>query len=88
VRWFQRNASDCSHPIDALEHRRDAPGRHALHPLHRGRRDAADDREARKYLVKSEMDASFWYDTSGRWVKCSFIAQGSKVDYVLRELPS
>jgi len=43
--------------------------------------------EARKYLVKSELDASFWYDASGRWVKCSFTAQGSKVDYVLRELP-
>lgn len=43
--------------------------------------------EARKYLVKSELDASFWYDASGRWVKCSFVAQGSKVDYVLRELP-
>jgi hypothetical protein len=43
--------------------------------------------EARKYLVKSELDANFWYDAFGRWVKCSFVAQGSKVDYVLRELP-
>ena len=44
--------------------------------------------EARRYLVKSELDATFWYDASGRWVKCAFIAQGSKFDSVLRELPS
>lgn len=44
--------------------------------------------EARKYLVKSEIDAAFWYDASGRWVKCAFEAQGSKIDYVLRELPN
>lgn len=44
--------------------------------------------EARRYLVKSELDATFWYDAQGRWVKCAFNAQGSKVDYVLRELPS
>jgi hypothetical protein len=44
--------------------------------------------EARRYLVKSEITASFWYDASGRWVKCAFEAQGSQVDYVLRELPS
>ena len=44
--------------------------------------------EARRYLVKSEITASFWYDASGRWVKCAFEAQGSKIDYVLRELPS
>ena len=44
--------------------------------------------EARKYVVKSEMEAAFWYDASGRWVKCAFEAQGSKIDYVLRELPS
>ena len=44
--------------------------------------------EARRYLVKSEITASFWYDASGRWVKCAFEAQGSKVDYVLRELPN
>ena len=43
--------------------------------------------DARKYTVKSEITASFWYDASGRWVKCAFEAQGSKVDYVLRELP-
>ncbi|MDP3738010.1 MAG: DUF6134 family protein [Hyphomonadaceae bacterium] len=44
--------------------------------------------EARRYNVKSEIEANFWYDASGRWVKCAFTAQGSKVDYVLRELPS
>ena len=44
--------------------------------------------EARRYNVKSEIEANFWYDSSGRWVKCAFTAQGSKVDYVLRELPS
>ena len=44
--------------------------------------------EARRYVVKSEITASFWYDASGRWVKCAFEAQGSQIDYVLRELPS
>ena len=43
--------------------------------------------EARRFDVQSEIAASFWYDASGRWVKCAFEAQGSKVDYVLRELP-
>lgn len=44
--------------------------------------------EARKYLVKSELEAAFWYDASGRWVKCAFEAEGSKIDYVLRALPT
>jgi hypothetical protein len=44
--------------------------------------------EARRYDVKSDLNASFWYDDAGRWVKCAFNAQGSKVEYVLRELPS
>jgi hypothetical protein len=44
--------------------------------------------EARRYDVQSEIAASFWYDAAGRWVKCAFEAQGSKIDYVLRELPS
>jgi hypothetical protein len=43
--------------------------------------------EARRYLVKSDITASFWYDAAGRWVKCAFEAEGSQVDYVLRELP-
>jgi hypothetical protein len=43
--------------------------------------------EARRFDVQSEIVASFWYDASGRWVKCAFEAQGSKVDYVLRRLP-
>ena len=43
--------------------------------------------EARRYDVDSEIDASFWYDARGRWVKCAFTAEGSKIDYVLRSLP-
>lgn len=43
--------------------------------------------EARRYDVKSDLSASFWYDGAGRWVKCAFRAQGSNVEYVLRELP-
>ena len=43
--------------------------------------------EARRYLVKSDLTAYFWYDAAGRWVKCAFEAQGSNIDYVLRELP-
>jgi len=44
--------------------------------------------DARKYVVKSELTASFWYDASGRWVKCAFNAEGSKIEYVLRAVPS
>ncbi|HEX5007091.1 MAG TPA: DUF6134 family protein [Hyphomonadaceae bacterium] len=44
--------------------------------------------EARRYLVKSDITASFWYDASGRWVKCAFEAQGSQIDYVLRQIPT
>lgn len=44
--------------------------------------------DARRYLVKSDLDATFWYDASGRWVKCAFTAQGSRVEYVLRGLTS
>lgn len=43
--------------------------------------------DARRYDVRSQMAASFWYDAAGRWVKCAFEAKGSKVDYVLRKLP-
>lgn len=43
--------------------------------------------DARRFDVSSELDASFWYDDQGRWVKCAFEAQGSKIEYVLRELP-
>jgi hypothetical protein len=43
--------------------------------------------EARRYDVKSEIAASLWYDAAGRWVKCAFEAQGSRIDYVLRKLP-
>ncbi len=42
---------------------------------------------ARRFDVDSEIDASFWYDDQGRWVKCAFETQGSKIDYVLRKLP-
>lgn len=40
--------------------------------------------DARRFDVKSELEASFWYDAQGRWVKCAFEAEGSKVEYVLR----
>ena len=43
---------------------------------------------ARRFDVSSELDASFWYDDKGRWVKCAFEAEGSKIDYVLRKLPN
>ena len=43
--------------------------------------------DARRFDVNSELDASFWYDDQGRWVKCAFEAQGSKIEYVLRKLP-
>jgi Family of unknown function (DUF6134) len=43
--------------------------------------------DARRYDVDSELDASFWYDAQGRWVKTAFDAQGSKIEYVLRKLP-
>jgi len=43
--------------------------------------------EARRYDVDSELDASFWYDAQGLWVKTAFEAQGSKIEYVLRTLP-
>lgn len=39
---------------------------------------------ARRYDVTSELNASFWYDANGRWVKCAFVAEGSKIEYVLR----
>ena len=40
--------------------------------------------DARRYDVDSDLDASFWYDPQGRWVKTAFEAQGSKIEYVLR----
>lgn len=43
--------------------------------------------DARRYFVKSDIEASFWYDADGRWVKCAFTTQGSKIEYVLRDLP-
>lgn len=50
-------------------------------------RVGAGEIEARRFLVKSDLDADFWYDAQGRWVKCAFTAQGSKVEYRLRKLP-
>lgn len=44
--------------------------------------------DARRYDVDLEIDASFWYDAQGRWVKCAFETQGSKIEYVLRKLPA
>lgn len=49
---------------------------------------SAGEIDARRYLVRSDLDATFWYDASGRWVKCAFTAQGARVEYVLREFPS
>jgi hypothetical protein len=46
---------------------------------------ASGEIEARRYLVRSDMDASFWYDAAGRWVSCAFTAQGSDITYVLRD---
>jgi len=43
--------------------------------------------EAQRFDVDSELDASFWYDASGRWVKCAFETKGSRIEYVLRSLP-
>lgn len=43
--------------------------------------------DARRFDVDSELDASFWYDAQGRWVKCAFETQGSKIEYVLRGSP-
>ena len=43
--------------------------------------------DARRFDVTSELNASFWYDAKGRWVKCAFAAEGSKIEYVLRVLP-
>jgi hypothetical protein len=44
--------------------------------------------DARRFDVTSELNASFWYDAKGRWVKCAFTAEGSKIEYVLRKLPT
>ena len=44
--------------------------------------------DARRFDVTSELKASFWYDAKGRWVKCAFTAEGSKIEYVLRKLPT
>lgn len=43
--------------------------------------------QAQRFDVDSDIDASFWYDAEGRWVKTYFETQGSKVEYRLRELP-
>jgi hypothetical protein len=40
---------------------------------------------ARRFEVKSDITASFWYDAAGRWVKCAFATKGSNVEYVLRD---
>lgn len=48
-------------------------------------RTASGSVQARRFDVDSDVDASFWYDAAGRWVKCAFVAKGSKVEYVLRD---
>jgi hypothetical protein len=42
---------------------------------------------ARRFRVTSDIVADFWYDDQNRWVKCAFTTQGSRIEYVLRELP-
>jgi hypothetical protein len=49
---------------------------------------AFGDIQARRYLVRSQMDASFWYDDQGRWVKCAFTTDGQRIEYRLRERPA
>lgn len=44
--------------------------------------------DARRFDVTSDLVASFWYDAKGRWVKCAFNAEGSKIEYVLKKLPA
>ncbi len=44
--------------------------------------------QAQRFDVDSEIDASFWYDAEGRWVKTYFETQGSKIEYRLRALPT
>ena len=44
--------------------------------------------QAQRFDVDSEIDASFWYDSEGRWVKTYFETQGSKIEYRLRALPA
>jgi len=51
-------------------------------------RTAIGDVRARRYLVRSQMDATFWYDDQGRWVKCAFLTEGQSIEYVLRERPA
>lgn len=42
---------------------------------------------ARRYLLRSQLDVTLWYDAAGRWVKCAFEAEGQKIEYRLRALP-
>lgn len=44
--------------------------------------------QAQRFDVDSDIDASFWYDAQGRWVKTYFETQGSKIEYRLRALPA
>jgi len=44
--------------------------------------------QAQRFDVDSDIDASFWYDSEGRWVKTYFETQGSKIEYRLRALPT
>jgi len=43
---------------------------------------------ARRFRVKSDIVADFWYDDQSRWVKCAFTTQGSRIEYTLRDLPA
>ncbi|MBI1340905.1 hypothetical protein GC169_11960 [bacterium] len=43
---------------------------------------------AQKFLLDADIDALFWFDEAGRWVKCAFNADGQKIEYVLADTPS
>jgi len=51
-------------------------------------RTARGEVSARRFRVKSDIVADFWYDDQNRWVKCAFTTQGSRIEYTLRDLPT
>jgi hypothetical protein len=51
-------------------------------------RTAKGEVSARRFRVKSDIVADFWYDDQNRWVKTAFTTQGSKIEYTLRDLPA
>lgn len=51
-------------------------------------RTAKGEISARRFRVKSDIVADFWYDDQNRWVRCAFTTQGSKIEYTLRDVPA